>query len=138
LSGCVAIPGRVDDVGPYLRCADVFVLPSLQEGSGSVSLVEALEAGAAVVASRCDGIPEDVIDGTSALLVPPGEPVPLADALARVLEDPPLRAALAAHGRRLYEERFSPGPFIAALRDTYAEAGASAGAAPSRGPATVA
>ncbi len=66
LGARVAIPGRVDDVGPYLRHADVFVLPSLQEGSGSVSLVEALEAGTAVVASRCDGIPEDLVDGRDA------------------------------------------------------------------------
>lgn len=132
LSGCVAIPGRVDDVSPYLRCADLFVLPSLQEGSGSLSLVEALEAGTAVVASQCDGIPEDLVDGRNALLVPPGRARALAGALARVLDDPPLRAALAAHGRQLYEERFSPEPFIAALRDTYADVtGADTYSAPS-------
>ncbi len=45
----------------------------------------------------------------------------LADALARVLGDLSLRAALTARGRRLYEERFSAEPFIAAMRDTYAE-----------------
>jgi glycosyltransferase involved in cell wall biosynthesis len=121
LTGRVAIPGRVDDVGPYLRHADVFVLPSLQEGSGSVSRIEALEEGVAVIASRCDGIPEDLVDGRHALLVPPGDPPSLADALARVLGDESLRMALAARGRRLYEERFSPAPFVAALRATYAE-----------------
>ena len=131
-------PGQVDDVGPYLRSADVFVLPSLQEGSGSLSLIEALEAGTAVVASRCDGIPEDLVDGRDALLVPPGEPSALAGALARVVDDPPLRATLAARGRGLYERRFSPEPFIAALRDTYAEVRAAPGAEASRRPATVA
>jgi glycosyltransferase involved in cell wall biosynthesis len=121
LSGRVAIPGRVEDVGPYLHHADVFVLPSLQEGSGSVSLIEALEAGRAVVASRCDGIPEDLLDGRDALLVAPGDPGALAEALTRVMGDSALRATLAGRSRRLYNERFAAGPFVAALRQTYAE-----------------
>jgi glycosyltransferase involved in cell wall biosynthesis len=51
LERSVAIPGFVPDVFDYLRHADVFVLPSLEEGSGSVALQEALQAGVAVVAS---------------------------------------------------------------------------------------
>jgi glycogen(starch) synthase len=70
---------------------------------------------------RCDGIPEDLVDGRHAVLVPPDDPCALADALSRMLDDPPLRAALAARGRRLFEERFSPEPFVTALRDIYAE-----------------
>ncbi len=138
LSDRVAIPGRVDDVGPYLRCADVFALPSLQEGSGSVSLVEALEARTAVVASRCDGIPEDLVNGRHALLVAPGDPCLLADALARVLGDPRLRDALSARGHALHRERFSPERFVAAMRDTYAEVCAAPAAELSRSPATFA
>ena len=57
----VVIEGWVPDPRPYLREAGIYVLPSLQEGSGSVSLIEALQAGVAVVASNIDGIPEDVI-----------------------------------------------------------------------------
>ena len=73
LEACTAIPGQVADPWPYLRHADVFVLPSLGEGgSGSMSLLEALMAGTAVVASACDGIPEDVTHGHDALLVEPG------------------------------------------------------------------
>ncbi len=124
---CVAIPGRVGDVAPYLEQADVFVLPSLQEGSGSVSLAEALGAGTAVVASRCDGIPEDLVDGVHALLVAPGDQVALAEALARVLGDPQLRATLAESGYQRYCERFAPGSFIAALRVTYDELRAQPG-----------
>jgi glycosyltransferase involved in cell wall biosynthesis len=64
LTESVAITGHVEDVFAYLRQADVFVLPSLQEGSGSVSLLEALQARTPVIASRCDGIPEDLVDVT--------------------------------------------------------------------------
>ncbi len=47
----VAIPGHVDHARPYLRLADVFVLPSFEQGSGSVALLEALQMGTAVVTS---------------------------------------------------------------------------------------
>jgi glycosyltransferase involved in cell wall biosynthesis len=126
LDGRVAIPGRVDDVAPYLRAADVFVLPSLEEGSGSVSLLEALQVGVPVVASRLDGIPEDLRAGTDAALVEPGDPHALQDALARLLRDADVRAVLAVRSRALYEERFSADAFTAALGDVYARAGASA------------
>jgi glycosyltransferase involved in cell wall biosynthesis len=119
----VAITGHVDDVLPYLQQADVFVLPSLEEGSGSVSLLEALQAGLPVVASACDGIPEDVRHERQALLVAPGDVRALQTALVRVLADEPLRARLRAGARKAYEERFSGGALVAALSETYADFG---------------
>lgn len=119
----VAIPGRVDDARPYLDRADVFVLPSLAEASGSVSVIEALRSGTAVVASACDGIPEDLTDGSDALLVPPGDVRALTGALQTLLADTALRERLAAAGRRTYEQRFSAAGFVAALRSLYADLG---------------
>jgi len=121
LAGQVSIPGQVPDVGPYLRRADVFVLPSLSESSGSLSLLEALQAGVAVVTTSCDGMPEDVTDGKSALLAPPGESRGLAAALARVLRDPALRRRLAAGGHAVHEARFSAAAFTAWLAALYDE-----------------
>jgi glycosyltransferase involved in cell wall biosynthesis len=66
-----------------------------------------------------------VTDGQHALLVPPGDVDALRDALAGLIGDSSLRSALAARGRELFEERFSAGPFVAALRDVYAELGVS-------------
>jgi len=123
LDGRVAIVGRVEQVMPYLRRADVFVLPSLEEGSGSVSLLEALQAGVAVVASRLDGIPEDLSDGIDARLVEPGDAEALKAALAGLLGDASARAALGARARNLYERRFSAEPFTAALGEAYARLG---------------
>jgi glycosyltransferase involved in cell wall biosynthesis len=130
LDGRVAIVGRVEEVMPYLRRADVFVLPSLEEGSGSVSLLEALQAGVAVVASRLDGIPEDLSDGIDARLVEPGDVGALQAALAGLLGDASARAALGARARNLYERRFSAESFTAALGKTYARLGAAPRAAP--------
>jgi glycosyltransferase involved in cell wall biosynthesis len=123
LTAHVAVPGRVDDVFDYLRRADVFVLPSREEGSGSVSLLEALQAGVPVVASRCDGMPEDIRDGEDGLLVTPGDARGLADALERLIGSPSERAGFAASSRRLYAERFSAAGFTAALGEAYAASG---------------
>ncbi len=125
LGQCVAIEGFVPDPDPYLRWADVFVLPSIQEGSGSLSLIEALQAGLPIVASNCDGIPEDVVDGDSALLVPPADVSQLADALARTVTDTRLRRRLGRRARDRFEARFSADAFTEALRGLYAELGFS-------------
>lgn len=123
LAGTVKVEGFVPDPFPYLEEAQVFVQPSLEEGSGSLALLEALQAGTAVVASRVDGIPEDVVDGESALLTEPGDPEALATALARVLADADLRRRLARRGHAVFESRFSADAFAAALREAYAELG---------------
>jgi glycosyltransferase involved in cell wall biosynthesis len=123
LSSCTAVPGRVSDAYAYLEHADVFALPSLEEGSGSVSLLEAMQAGAAAVVSRVDGLPEDVIDGHSALLVEPGDAVDLATALSRVFTDSDLRAQIAREGHQQYRERFSADAFAADLQRVYGSLG---------------
>jgi glycosyltransferase involved in cell wall biosynthesis len=119
----VLIPGRVPDVMPYLLSADVYVLPSRQEGSGSVALLEALQAGAAIVASGVDGIPEDVRHEHDALLVAPGDPAALGAAINRLLGDPKLRARLSAGARQTYEQRFSLAAMGRQLASLYAELG---------------
>jgi glycosyltransferase involved in cell wall biosynthesis len=119
LSSQVILTEWVDDTFSYLRHADIFVLPSLEEGSGSVSLIEALQAGIPIIASNIDGIPEDVTDGVDALLVKPGEPNALKDAIKRLIEDDSLRKTLSVSARRKYEMKFSPDIFTQALRDAY-------------------
>jgi glycosyltransferase involved in cell wall biosynthesis len=119
LGATTALPGRVIDPSAFLRHADVFVLPSLQEGSGSLSLLEAMQAGCAVVASACDGLVEDLVDGDNALLVPRGDVAALSAALGRLLADDELRRRLAFRARATYEERFSAGRFAAALGRVY-------------------
>jgi glycosyltransferase involved in cell wall biosynthesis len=83
----------------YIARADVFALSSRYEGFGNV-LVEAMACGVPVVATSSPGTREIVTDGVDGLLVDRHEPQPLADALARVLEEPGLRARLAAEARR--------------------------------------
>jgi glycosyltransferase involved in cell wall biosynthesis len=123
LNDVTAIEGWVPDPYPYLQRADVFVLPSLQEGSGSLALIEALQAGVAVVASNVDGIPEDVTHGDSALLVAPGRVADLADAIGQVVSNVALRHKLASRARKTFVQRFSADAFTRALGETYAGLG---------------
>ena len=84
--------GQRGDVPALLAAADVFVLPSRWEGQPFV-LQEALAAGVPVVATRVGGTPQ-VTGEDAALLVPPGDPARLADAVRAVLTDPGLAARL--------------------------------------------
>jgi glycosyltransferase involved in cell wall biosynthesis len=121
ITDTTTIVGHAEDPIAFLQHADVFVLPSIQEGSGSVSMLEAMQAGLAIVASDVDGIPEDVSHGDSAQLVPPGDPVALADALERVLADEGLRRQLQRRAREVFEARFSADTFSRSVGRLYLE-----------------
>jgi glycosyltransferase involved in cell wall biosynthesis len=121
LADCVDIPGVVRRVEPYLAAADLFVLPSREEQSGSLALLEAMRAGLACVASGCDGIPEDVRDGEEARLAAPGDAASLAAGLGALAADHALRARLAAGARRRFERSFSAAAMSSALDRVYHE-----------------
>lgn len=80
--------------------ADIFSLPSVQEGFGIVFL-EAMAAGKPIIAARAAAVPEVVRNG---LLVEPGNVEALADAIFRLYRDPDLRASLGKAGCRDVEE----------------------------------
>lgn len=92
--------------------AKAFALPSLWEEPFGIAGVEALAAGVPVVASSVGGIPFWLTDG--GLLVPPGDPAALHDALARILDEPGLRDDLAARAPRA-AARFSLDEHLALL-----------------------
>ena len=90
---------RHDEVPSQLAHADVLALPSAYEELGSI-LLEAMEAGVPVVASRTGGIPDLVDHGSNGLLVHPGAPDQLAMAIDGVLGDEVLASALRSGGRQ--------------------------------------
>lgn len=121
-----------DVVPGVLAGADVVVLPSIYEELGSV-LLEALQAGAPIVASDVGGIP--FATGDAALLVPPSEPRELARALDRVLQDRALARRLSAAARER-AERFDWAALGAEVLEVYAgvlRRGAGAPLAPPAG-----
>jgi len=98
LESRVRFLGHLTDIRPALWVSDLMILPSLAEPFGIVVL-ESLASGLAVVASRVGGIPEQIEEGKSGLLVPPGDAGALAEAATRVLRDTELRLALVQRGR---------------------------------------
>ena len=84
----------------------MLVLPSFAEGV-PVVLMEAMASRLPVIASRVAGVPELVEDGVSGLLVPPGDVEAVAGALARLLGDASLCAAMGNAGRAKVEAEFT-------------------------------
>ncbi len=97
-----------DVVGTYLSAADVFVLPSRQEGF-PVAPVEAMAAGLPVVATDAPGVRAVLGDGEAAggVVVAPGDARALAGELRRFLDDEALARAVGARGRQRVIEKFS-------------------------------
>lgn len=102
----VALLGDVEDPLTVLNALDIFVMPSLNEGLG-VAALEASAVGLPLIASAVGGLPEIVADGLAGVLVQPGKPELLANAIRLLIEDYPRRAAMAAYGRRSAVENWS-------------------------------
>lgn len=100
LEDFVTLIGALDetDVAKAFARADIVIVPSLSEGL-PVVIMEAMACGLPVIASAVDGIPELVVDGQTGLLVPPADPVALADAIERLSGNPALKARLGLAGR---------------------------------------
>ncbi len=107
-----------DNVRPYLQAADIFVLPSQREGIAN-ALLEAMACGLAVVASNIGGNKELIQNGTSGLLVEPGDASSLAAALSRLASDEKLRIRLGAAARQKVEEHYGLAAIISGYRDIY-------------------
>lgn len=100
VAGAVTLSGYVP-YGPALwhiyDTHHALVLPSFTEGFPQV-LLEAMARGLPVVATAVGGVPRLVRDGGNGLLIPPGSPDALADAVARLAGDPDLRTRLSRAG----------------------------------------
>ena len=97
----------IGEIQSELSKAACLALPSLQENA-PLAIAEAMAAGVPVVASNVGGIPEMVEHGKSGFLVDPRSAKEIAGALAAVLSDGALAAAMGERGRRLAAERFRP------------------------------
>ncbi len=108
LSGNFTFLGNVkEDMLPAVyNCADVFALPSIQEGQGIV-LLEAQASAKPVVAFDVGGVNEAVRNGETGLLVKRGSTEKLADAIIKLLSDKALREKMGANGRRFVAENLT-------------------------------
>ena len=103
--------GHRDDVSKIIRLFDVFVLPSLTEGV-SIALLEAMAASRPVVATNVGGNPEVMVSNKTGLLVPPGSPGALSEAIIKLLQDKPMREQMGKAGRKRVVQHFSLEAFV--------------------------
>lgn len=112
--------GFVQDIGSLLELIHMFVLPSWTEGL-PITILEALLAGKAVVATKVGGIPEVIENERNGLLVEPRNPDVLAAQILRLLDDDELRTRLGDTGRRIVKDRFSIEHMVAEYCSIYEE-----------------
>jgi phosphatidylinositol alpha-mannosyltransferase len=102
----VELLGRVsdDDKARYFATSDIYVSPATGRESFGIVLLEAMAAGTAIVCSDIHGYRSVVRRGEQGLLVPPKDVNALTDALAKLLDEPELRARMGASGRERAEQ----------------------------------
>jgi glycosyltransferase involved in cell wall biosynthesis len=105
LGETVTLLGHRSDVPDVLRALDVAVCSSNFEGT-PLSILEYMEAGLPVVATRVGGVPDLIESGEHGLLVEPGDPGALAKALAELLGDHPRSAEMGRRGRERRRREF--------------------------------
>ena len=102
----IAFLGSRDDVHDLLALTEVFVLPSLSEGT-SLALLEAMAAEKPIVATDIPGNRAILRHEYNCLLVPPGNPEKLAEAIAFLLNHPAIAAQYGHHAYRDVERQFN-------------------------------
>jgi len=99
-----------------LRRADIFVLPSYEEGL-PVTVLEAMAVGLPIVTTPVGGIPKVIQDGVNGFLIQPGDIEGLAACVLRLAKDPALRHQMGETNRARMAEEFGAAPFAERLAD---------------------
>lgn len=102
----VSFLGDRIDVADLLARSQIFILSSHYEGL-PISILEGMRAGLPVVATNVNGIPEEVENGKTGLLVPPKDINALAKALQTLIESPSLRLQMGEAGKLKFEQEFT-------------------------------
>ena len=120
LEGQITFAGFVTDVPAVMAALDLALYVPLESDGMSRVVFEYLAAGRPLVAARVGVVPEVLVDGEHAALVPAGDAGALATTVAALLADPARRTRLGEAGRRLVVERLSGARLAAALETHYA------------------
>ena len=98
--------GRRTDVPDVLAAFDVAVCSSVFEGS-PLAVMEFMEAGLPIVATKVGGVPDLVDEGEGGFLVSPGDAATLAERVCKLLADPEAARRMGEHGQRRRREEFA-------------------------------
>jgi len=121
LADVVAVTGFLANPFPVVRALDVLVHPSLRDPF-PLALLEGMALARPIVASAVGGIPEMLVAGESAVLVPPDDPAALAAGIVGLLRDPARRDALGAAAFDRLRTHFTLDGFARAMFDAFEQA----------------
>lgn len=110
----------IDDVPAYLGISDVFILPSYYEGM-PMSIIEAMRSGKPIISTCVGAIPDMIESGVSGILINPGKPEELAEALLQLKNHPELRGKISSGGRKAFEDGFETSRVVKEIRTIYKE-----------------
>jgi glycosyltransferase involved in cell wall biosynthesis len=111
---------KKEELIKWYQKATIFVCPSLSEPFGIVNL-EALSCKTPVIASKVGGIPEVIQNNRNGLLVQPGDPKQLAEAIQFLLDDEKLREKYGEEGRKIVLQHFSQEVIAKKILEIYNE-----------------
>ena len=104
--------GFVADTAPYYRAMDVLVLPTWREGFPN-AVLEAAATGIPVVTTECTGARDAVVPEVTGLLIPPGYPEAIYEAVIKLLRDPERRQRMGRAARAWVLEHYLRNAFWA-------------------------
>ena len=110
----------IDDIPAFLAISDVFVLPSYYEGM-PMSIIEAMRSGKAIVSTCVGAIPDMIQPGISGILIDPGKPEQIAEAVLQLKNDPELRGKISLGGRKAFEDGFETSRVVREIKTVYQE-----------------
>jgi glycosyltransferase involved in cell wall biosynthesis len=110
--------GFVSDTAPYYRAMDVLVLPTWREGFPNVVL-EAAATGIPAVTTESTGARDAVVPEVTGLLIPPGYPDAICEAVLRLIRDPELRHRMGKAARAWVVEHYSQARVMSVTADYY-------------------
>jgi len=119
LGAQMTIAGFAEDLPATISALDAALYVPIESDGMSRVVFECLAAGRPLIASRVGVVPEVLVDGEHAVLVPAGDSEALAASMARVIEDGSLRARLGESARRLVVERYSGAKIAKSLEAHY-------------------
>lgn len=116
----IRVFGRLEEgkMPDFFSAADLYVNPTLAE-TGGITNIEAAACSIAVVSTTSTSVPEYVEHGKTGLLVPPGDPVGLAGAVVKLLQNPSLRRDMGERARKMAEERFNSVDQVKRYREVF-------------------
>ena len=110
--------GFRNDIKKILSAIDILVVPSLLEGFPMI-ILEGMAMAKPIIATRIDGIKEQILDGESGILIPPRDPDAIVEAILRLSADKELSQNLGLEGRRRVENEFTVEKMISETERVY-------------------